>query len=66
MNNLSIKGIFVGSRTMFESMNKAIIANNLRPVIDQIFTFVEAKQALHYLENAHHFGKVVIKMEEND
>ena len=64
MKNLSIQGIYVGSREMFESMNRAIAANNLHPVIDRVFPFSQAKEALHYLETGKHFGKVVIKMEE--
>ncbi len=63
MKNLSIQGIYVGSREMFESMNRAITANHLCPVIDRIFTFPQAKEALQYLESGKHFGKVVIKIE---
>ena len=33
--SLNLHGIYVGSRAMFERMNKAIDANNLRPVIHQ-------------------------------
>jgi len=63
MKNLHLQGIFVGSRTMFESMNKAIMANNLFPVIDKVFPFNEVKQALYYLESGQHFGKVVIRID---
>jgi NADPH:quinone reductase-like Zn-dependent oxidoreductase len=63
MKNLRLQGIFVGSRTMFESMNKAITADNLQPVIDKVFPFNEFKQALYYLESGQHFGKVVIRID---
>jgi NADPH:quinone reductase-like Zn-dependent oxidoreductase len=63
MKNICIQGIYVGSRTMFESMNKAIAVNNLRPVIDKVFPFKEVKEAMYYLESGHHFGKVVIKID---
>ncbi len=38
MKNVRIKGIYVGSRDMFEAMNRAIEQNALRPVIDRVFT----------------------------
>jgi NADPH:quinone reductase-like Zn-dependent oxidoreductase len=63
MKNLCVQGIFVGSRTMFESMNKAITTNNLQPVIDKVFPFSEAAAAFRYLETGRHFGKVVIKID---
>jgi NADPH:quinone reductase-like Zn-dependent oxidoreductase len=62
MKSIRVQGIFVGSRTMFESMNRAITASQLRPVIDRVFDFDHAPQALEYLESAAHFGKIVIKI----
>jgi NADPH:quinone reductase-like Zn-dependent oxidoreductase len=53
-------GIFVGSREMFEDMNRAIESRRIRPVIDRTFQFDEAAQALAYLESGRHFGKVCI------
>ncbi len=35
MKGVRLQGIFVGSRRMFEDMNRAIEANHLRPVIEQ-------------------------------
>ncbi len=63
MKNILVQGIYVGSRAMFESMNKAIETNKVRPIIDKVFRFDEAKEALYYLERASHFGKVVIKID---
>jgi NADPH:quinone reductase-like Zn-dependent oxidoreductase len=63
MRNLRVQGIFVGSRTMFEAMNRAIGLHQLRPVIDRVFPLAETAQALHYLESGAHFGKVVINLE---
>jgi len=62
MKGLRVQGIFVGSRKMFEDMNRAIEVNNLKPVIDKVFSFDEAKEALKHLESGAHFGKVVIKV----
>jgi NADPH:quinone reductase-like Zn-dependent oxidoreductase len=61
MKNLRLQGIFVGPRRMFESLNRAISAHELRPVIDRVFPFEEAIDALKYLESGAHFGKVVIR-----
>lgn len=60
MKNIRIQGIFVGSREMFEAMNRAIELHDIHPVIDRIFSFDEVKEAYHYLQSGAHFGKVVI------
>jgi NADPH:quinone reductase-like Zn-dependent oxidoreductase len=60
MKNIRLQGIFVGSVSMFESMLKAIEVSQLRPVIDRVFPFDQAIEALKYLESGAHFGKVVI------
>jgi len=60
--NVRLQGIYVGSVAMFEEMNRAIALHQMRPVIDRVFAFDEAPEALRYLEAAQHFGKVVIKV----
>jgi NADPH:quinone reductase-like Zn-dependent oxidoreductase len=60
MKNVRLQGIFVGSRLMFETMLRAIEANALKPVVDRVFPFDRAIEALKYLESGAHFGKVVI------
>ncbi|HEX6771825.1 MAG TPA: NAD(P)-dependent alcohol dehydrogenase [Acidobacteriaceae bacterium] len=57
---LHIRGIYVGSRQHFLEMNRAIEQIRLRPVIDRIFSFGEAREAFTTMENASHFGKIVI------
>ena len=42
-------GIYVGSRAMFEAMNRAIAAAGLRPVIDRAFAFDEAPAAYRHM-----------------
>lgn len=59
--NVRVQGVYVGSREMFEGMNRAIGQNKLRPVVDRVFPFMEARAALEYLESGQHFGKVVIR-----
>jgi NADPH:quinone reductase-like Zn-dependent oxidoreductase len=62
MRSVQVQGIFVGSRAMFEAMNRAIREHQLRPVIDRVFELDEAISALQYLESGSHFGKVVIRL----
>jgi NADPH:quinone reductase-like Zn-dependent oxidoreductase len=54
------RGVYVGSRAMFEAMNAAIAASRLTPVVDRVFPFEEARAAYAYHASAAHFGKVVI------
>ncbi len=61
MKAIRMQGIFVGSRQMFESMNKAIEVNDLKPVIDKVFGFAEVRDALKHMEAGSHFGKIVVK-----
>jgi NADPH:quinone reductase-like Zn-dependent oxidoreductase len=57
-----IQGIYVGSRQMFEEMNRAISASGMHPVIDRVFGFDEVPQAMAYLESGVHFGKVCVRV----
>ncbi len=61
MNSIRIQGIYVGSRAMFERMNRAIEFHRLKPVIDKIFPWTEIKEALRYMEAQQHFGKICLK-----
>src|SRR6266566_2661832 len=63
MKNVRMQGIFVGSREMFEGMNRAITAHSIRPVVDRVFPFSEAREAMHYMESGAHFGKICIRVE---
>jgi len=60
MKGVKVNGIFVGSRVMFEAMNRAIELNGLKPVIDRVFDFAELPQALQYMEGGSHLGKIVV------
>ena len=62
MRNIRVQGIFVGSREMFEAMNRAIALARLKPVVDRVFPFAQAVDALRYMETGAHFGKVAIRM----
>jgi NADPH:quinone reductase-like Zn-dependent oxidoreductase len=58
----SMCGIQVGSRDMFEAMNRAMEAAALQPVIDRVFDFEDARAAYDYLSSGNQFGKVVIRV----
>jgi NADPH:quinone reductase-like Zn-dependent oxidoreductase len=53
-------GIFVGSRTMLEDVMRFVDVGGIRPVVDQVFAFSQAREAYRYMESGSHFGKVVI------
>jgi NADPH:quinone reductase-like Zn-dependent oxidoreductase len=61
MKNLRVQGIYVGSREMFEAMNRAIALHKLRPVIDRVFPITDIRAALQHMESGSHFGKIVIR-----
>lgn len=62
MKATRLQGIFVGSRRMFEDMNKAISVNKIRPVIDRVFEFGQVREAFRHMESGSHFGKIVVKI----
>ncbi len=62
MQAVTVRGILVGHRENFEAMNQAISQHQLRPVIDRVFPFQDARSALAYLSQGKHFGKVVLSL----
>lgn len=58
--SLRVHGIYVGSRAMFEAMNRAIEAARLEPVIERAYGFDDARAAYRDMRAAGHFGKLVI------
>jgi NADPH:quinone reductase-like Zn-dependent oxidoreductase len=60
---LYVHGIYVGSREMFEAMNRALEQNQIHPVVDKIFPFAEAAEAFRHMESGAHFGKIVIEFD---
>ena len=56
-----IQGIYVGSRADFVEMNKAISMTQMRPVGED-FHWTQARQVLARLEEASHFGKLVLSV----
>lgn len=61
--SLKVQGIYVGSAAMFRDMNAAFVANRLQPVIDRAFNFKDAPAAFQCMQDAGHFGKIVVTVE---
>jgi NADPH:quinone reductase-like Zn-dependent oxidoreductase len=62
LKSITLQGIYVGSREMFEEMNRAMAINEVHAVIDRVFPFEESREAYRYLESGAHFGKVCISV----
>ena len=50
------------SRDDFEAMNRAIVAQELRPVIDKAFSLEQAAEAFALMECGGHFGKIGVSL----
>lgn len=59
---LTVRGVYVGSRQMFEALNRALTVTGSKPVIDRVFPFEAARDAYEYLASGAHFGKVVVQV----
>ena len=60
--NITVSGIYVGSRANFEAMNAFIAKHPIKPVIDKTFAFKDAPAAYDLMENGSFFGKIVIRL----
>jgi len=56
-----LRAVDVGSSAMFAAMNRAIGRHRLRPIVDRVFSFSDAANALRYLSEAGHVGKVCVR-----
>lgn len=60
-NSAKLQGLSVGSREMFEAMCRAIEQHRIRPVVDKVFPWEQARQAFETMAGGEHFGKIVLK-----
>jgi len=58
----NVQGISVGSTQMFQATMRAIEINAIKPVIDKVFAFADAKAAYQHMASGAHFGKIVIRV----
>jgi len=57
-----VRGIAVGSRTLFEDLNRAVEVKGIRPILDdKIFKLEDLKEAYRYQWEQKNFGKVVVE-----
>ncbi|TSE02504.1 NAD(P)-dependent alcohol dehydrogenase [Mesorhizobium intechi] len=56
----TISRLFVGNRSNLEAMLRAVSQHRLRPVVDKVFAFTEARDAYRYFQQGDVFGKVVV------
>lgn len=63
LKGATLRGIFVGSAAMANALNRAIDATGIKPQIDRVFAFDEARQAYQYQASPDLFGKVVIRVD---
>jgi len=61
--NVTLKGLLNGPRERLEEMVAFYEEKKIVPVVDKVFEFGEAKEALQYLYAGGHFGKVVVKID---
>ena len=61
LKSARLQGVFVGSREMFEEMNRAISLACMRPVVDRVFEFEELPDAFSYMASGAHFGKICVR-----
>jgi NADPH:quinone reductase-like Zn-dependent oxidoreductase len=63
--NVTLRGIINGGKDRFEEMLGFYKEKQIRPVVSKVFAFEEAKEAMKYLADGKHFGKVVIKVADS-
>lgn len=60
--NATASGVYVGSRADFEAMNEFISQHRIRPHIDRVFDFEDAREAYDYMGESRFMGKIVIRV----
>jgi NADPH:quinone reductase-like Zn-dependent oxidoreductase len=58
----TVRALAVGSHAQFTRLNEIVSAHRLRPVIDRVVPFEQARAAFRHYESASPFGKVVIEI----
>jgi NADPH:quinone reductase-like Zn-dependent oxidoreductase len=62
MRGLTVQGVFVGSRDIFEELTRFISSCRLQPVVDRVFGLDEVIEAYRYMASGAHLGKIVITL----
>jgi len=59
---IRVDSVYVGSARHLADLGEALSRGGIRPVVDRVFPFEEARAAYRCLERGEHFGKVVIRI----
>ena len=62
MAEYSPADLFRAMAERIQAMADAMALHRIRPMIDRVFPFVQAKEAFHHMESGAHFGKIVISI----
>jgi NADPH:quinone reductase-like Zn-dependent oxidoreductase len=62
IRDLTLKGIVVGSRRMMVDMVRALGQQEVRPIVDRVYEFEQANEALAHFAQGTKVGKVVIRV----
>lgn len=60
---VQVRGILVGNRKALEAVSAKIEQHSVKPVINQVYSFQEVKEAYRHLDRGA-FGKIVIRVAE--
>jgi NADPH:quinone reductase-like Zn-dependent oxidoreductase len=60
--SISLQGIYVGSRVLFEEMVNAFELNGVQPVVDRVFAVDQAREAFDLMAAGGHLGKIVVRL----
>jgi len=61
---LEIYGSTMGNHTDFQTVMQLIFQGKLKPIIDKVFPFHQARDAETYLQQGKQFGKILLKNKE--
>lgn len=62
LSGASFRNIAVGDRAGLLELVRVVEMSALKPVVDRVFPFAEAREAFAYLQTGAHFGKVAIRV----
>ncbi|MGJ4926115.1 zinc-dependent alcohol dehydrogenase family protein [Bradyrhizobium sp. HKCCYLS2038] len=57
-----LQGVTVGSVDDLQALANALALHQVKPVVDRVFPFAEAREAFHYMSSGAHVGKVAIAL----
>lgn len=60
MQQQRLQGVTVGSVDDLQALANALTLHQVKPVVDRVFPFSEAREAFHYMASGAHLGKVTI------